>query len=282
MIRPEDCLGLLLAWSRTWGSMMVLQLIFGMTMTNLSIYVRFAHRIIIEVLHDDPMAAIQLPSRNKIEEYKNAIQQKHRKLENVWCTIDGLKLKLQQAPGQCIQERFYNGWTHDHYVTSVLCFCPDGTIPIAYFNAPGSFHDSKVARIGGVYDKLRAVYDANGGKCTADSAFCGGENYNFIIKSSANPLNAEGATRVERERAASIQMQATSMRQSAEWGMHAVQSSFPRLKDRISYEERGERKLLLLSLFLIYNLRTQMVGINQILNYYMPYLNRNANSMTNV
>ncbi len=97
-----------------------------------------------------------------------------------------------------------------------------------------------------------------------------------------NPLNAEGATRGECERVASIQMQATSMRQSAEWGMRAVQSSFPRLKDRILYEERGERKLLLLSLFLIYNIRTRMVGINQILNVYMPYLNRNANAMTNI
>ena len=104
MIRPEDCLGLLLAWSRTRGSMMVLQLIFGMTMTNLSVYLRFARRIIIKVLRNDPMAAIRLPSSDKIEVYKHAIQERHQRLENVWCTIDGLKLKLQQAPGQCIQE----------------------------------------------------------------------------------------------------------------------------------------------------------------------------------
>ena len=156
-----------------WLFKPVLQIIFGMTMTNLSVYLRFARRIIIKVLRDDPMAAIRLPSSDKIEAYKHAIQERHQRLENVWCTIDGLKLKLQQAPGQCIQERFYNGWTHDHYVTSVLCFCPDGTIPIAYFNAPGSFHDSKVAHIGGIYDKLRVVYEANGGKCTADQLFVG-------------------------------------------------------------------------------------------------------------
>jgi hypothetical protein len=34
MIRPEDGLGLVLAWTRTRGLLMVLQLIFGMTYTN--------------------------------------------------------------------------------------------------------------------------------------------------------------------------------------------------------------------------------------------------------
>jgi hypothetical protein len=33
------------------------------------------------------------------------------------------------------------------------------------------------------------------------------------------------------------------MRQSAEWGMRAFQSSMPRIKDRMKFEERGERKV---------------------------------------
>ncbi len=50
MIRPEDGLGLVLAWTRTRGLLMVLQLIFGMTYTNLNDYLLFAKRIIIMVL----------------------------------------------------------------------------------------------------------------------------------------------------------------------------------------------------------------------------------------
>jgi hypothetical protein len=42
MIRPEDGLGLVLAWTRTMGSLMVLQLIFWMTYTNLDDYLLFA------------------------------------------------------------------------------------------------------------------------------------------------------------------------------------------------------------------------------------------------
>ena len=35
------------------------------------------------------------------------------------------------------------------------------------------------------------------------------------------------------------------LHQSAEWGMQAFQSSMPHIKERIDYEERGERKVTL-------------------------------------
>lgn len=278
-ISAADCLGLVLAWTRTRGSMAVLQMIFGMTMTNLSTYLRFGRRVVIEVLKNDPMASIRLPTADEIQRYMNAIAEKHPNLgsEKVWCTVDGLKLMLEQAPNSIIQEQFYNGWTHDHYVTNVLCFCPDGTIPIAAFNMPGSFHDSTVAEYGRIYSKLEDMYNKYGGKCTADSAFRG-EAYPFLIKSAQDPLLARGDTRAEIEQNVRIQLEATSMRQAAEWGMRAVQSSFPRLKDRFVYEENGERQRVLHSMFLLYNLRTRMVGINQIRNFYMPYLRMNGNA----
>jgi hypothetical protein len=48
---------------------MVLQLIFGMTYTNLNDYLLFAKRIIVMVLRGHPMAEVQIPSTKKIEEY---------------------------------------------------------------------------------------------------------------------------------------------------------------------------------------------------------------------
>jgi hypothetical protein len=69
MIRPVDGLGLVLVWTRTRGSLMVLQLIFGMTFTNLDDYLLFAKRIIVMVLQEHPMAKVQIPSTKKIEEY---------------------------------------------------------------------------------------------------------------------------------------------------------------------------------------------------------------------
>ena len=82
---------------------------------------------------------------------------------------------------------YYNGWKVDHYVTNVFVFVPDGTIPIAFFNVPGSVHDSQVAKWGGIYDKLESVYKSNGGICVVDSIF-GKIDRDFLIKSSQDYL----------------------------------------------------------------------------------------------
>ena len=55
------------------------------------------------------------------------------------------------------------------------------------------------------------------------------------------------------------------------------QTSFPRVKDRFIYKERGERRICLKMLILLYNMRARMVGINQIRNTYMRHLMRDAN-----
>jgi hypothetical protein len=141
MIWLEDGLGLVLAWTRTRGLLMVLQLIFGMMYTNLDDYLLFAKRMIVMVLQDHPMAKVQIPSSEKIEEFKDMVHQRHPYLSDVWCTMDGLKLMLEQSGNALIQEQFYNGWTHNHYVTSVMCFCPDGIIPIVFFQY--SWHRSR-------------------------------------------------------------------------------------------------------------------------------------------
>jgi len=63
-----------------------------------------------------------------------------------------------------------------------------------------------------------------------DSAF-GSARYDFLIKSSQV---SEGG--VEEY---IINSEATSMRQSAEWGMCLLQSSFPRMKDSIFRSRYG-------------------------------------------
>jgi hypothetical protein len=159
----------------------------------------------------------------------------------------------------------------------VFVFCPDGTIPIAFFNVPGSVHDSQVAYWGRVYDKLEAVYDETGGKCTVDSAF-GKVSRPFLIKSSQDCLVSTMPTREEQRLDLQRKRQATSMRQAAEWGMRAIQSSFPRLKDTFVYEENGERRIVMKMICLLYNLRARSVGINQIKNVFMKQLDEDANN----
>jgi hypothetical protein len=57
--------------------------------------------------------------------------------------------------------------------------------------------------------------------------------------------------------------QAMYMRQAAKWGMRAIQSLFPRLKDTFVYEETGEHRILMKMVCLLYNLPTRTIGINQ-------------------
>ena len=92
-------------------------------------------------------------------------------MENVWCCMDGLKLYLQKAGPKSNQNNFYNGWKHDHYVGAVICFCPEGTIPVACFNVPGTVHNNKIASWGHIYQKLGKVDNDCRGRVVVDSAF---------------------------------------------------------------------------------------------------------------
>lgn len=271
LIDARDCLGLVLAWTRTRGSQMVLQMLFGMTGTCVSDYIQFGIKILVQVLQELEEAKVYIPTIDYVNSMKALVRNKHPLLENVWCTMDGLKLMIEVSSNDDDQNNYYNGWTHDHYVTGVLCFSPDGNIRISCYNVPGSVHDSTVASIGGIYDKLKVIYESCQGQCTVDSAFAR-KKYPFLIKSGKKNLELN---RNERE----IRKQATSMRQSAEWGMRCFQSSFPRVKDRIKWEDYGRRKSMLKMMILLYNFRTNMVGINQILNFYKDHLERDANQM---
>ena len=173
-----------------------------------------------------------------------------------------------------IQSHFYNGWTHDHYVSCVFVFAPDGTIRIYVINAPGCMHDSQIAHWGGIYRKLYKVNMMHKASCVVDSAFAAGQ-LKFLIKSSqADPVT-------DNPRDIVVNKQATSFRQASEWGMRALQCSFPRLKDRFTYEENGERKIMLQMIVLLFNYRTRLVGLNHILNTYMPELGRDADYLVN-
>ena len=149
----------------------MLQLVFGLTYTNLSVYLRFGMWLFVKMFRDNPLARVNIPSAEEIESFKEAFAARHPLLTDCWATMDGLKLYLQQSGNANIQEHYYNGWMHDHYVMSVFCFCPDGTIPIAFFIVPGLVHDSRVAEYGNIYDKLEDAFQSTGAKCCVDLAF---------------------------------------------------------------------------------------------------------------
>ena len=130
-----------------------------------------------------------------------------------------------------------------------------------------------MASMSKIYHKIDDMYDLMDGmaKVVVDSAFAS-EARDSLIKSYQTNQGRNGRLRQDER----VNNEATAVRQMAEWGMRAFQGSFPRLKEKIRFEERGERKIMLNLMVLLYNFRASKVGQNQIRNVYMPFLNRNA------
>ena len=271
----KNCLGLVFSWERTRGSEMILSLLFGISGSVCSLFIRFGRRILLKVLIQDSKAAVRMPTDEEIPILQSAIQTKYKNLKNVYAMADGLKLYLEQSSDCTIQNMFYNGWTHDHYVSNVFVFSPAGVIISFSLNAPGATHDSSIADYGGVYKKLKLIHDRCGARCVVDSAFSRG-HYPFLLKSSQDYYGISN----DMSHIAEIR-KATSLRQSSEWGMRGFKGSFPRIKDRFVYEERGERKVMLFCFVLLFNLRKRLVGLNQILSNFMPNMGAEANYLIN-
>jgi GT2 family glycosyltransferase len=70
-----------------------------------------------------------------------------------------------------MQNIFFNGWTHGHYVSNPFLFSPDGKVRACYINAPGTFHDSTIANMSTIYDLIDNLYERMGSKIVVDSAF---------------------------------------------------------------------------------------------------------------
>ena len=135
-------------------------------------------------------------------------------------------------------------------------------------NCPGSWHDSRVAE--GIYDKLE--HNTPDGYCiVADAAFPTG--HNRITGKILVPLKAgEDLPRdhAQREHKLRFSRSILSYRQTAEWGMRELQGSFGRLRIPLGVEDMEKRADLIESCFRLHNLRTRLIGINQIRRVCVP------------
>jgi hypothetical protein len=257
-------------WTRTTAQDFVLGSYFGLVCSSVSVWPRFGKRLLLEVLRQREDSVIKLPSPEKVEQYKQSISQQYPSLENVALFGDGLKILLQRAGDDIVQNRFYNGWTHDHYVSNVFVFAPDGTIVMAVLNCPGSMHDSELATLGepSMYDKIDQLYEETGCQCVMDSAFAARRRPS-IIKSFARDNIAFQANTPEELQ---VLKDAKSVRQAAKWGMRALQGSFPRLRSRWKWEEADERLVGISLIVYLSNHRANNIDVNQIRTVYWNQL----------
>ena len=75
-----------------------MSMLFGLTTSAISVYLKFGRRILIHILSNDKMAKVTILSDDEIEHFKNAVKERHPAVKDVWMTMDGLKLYLEQSP----------------------------------------------------------------------------------------------------------------------------------------------------------------------------------------
>ena len=269
-ISSHACLGLVLMWTRTTCQYWVLSGSFGLVASCCGLWLRFGKRILLSVLSGRADSQIKLPDGDKVNRYREAIQNRYPALTNAAIVGDGLKILLQKAGDQQTQEAFYNGWKSGHYITNLFVFAPDGTIVMSMINCPGSMHDSELAASGSpsIYTKIDMLYEQYGVKCVMDSAFANANKESIIKSKKRETIASTAESREEFEEL----MAALSVRQAAEWGMRALQGAFGRLKSVWPYEENDERYWGLSVIALLYNYSANNMDLNQIRRVYWQEL----------
>ena len=179
-------------------------------------------------------------------------------IPGVVAMMDGDKLRSKTPLGTDDQNRDYNGWTKDVNRNLLLVWDPFGKIVDAVVNAPGSFHDSKVAKWGNVYEHVSSL--PNGYKCCCDDAFStSGILSNKLVKTKEQYKG--GVSRP------TYDMSLTHLRQCSEWGNNILTGVFRRLRSLLPTDNMT-RALIMWSCIYLHNYRTEIIGRNQIRKYF--------------
>jgi len=119
-------------------------LIFGITPTSACDYINRLMVLVCEKLKRHPLARIQLPDRDTMQEYAHIVHLREPRVMNCIGFVDGVAIPVQCGSSPEEQGTNYNGYHHDTNVNNVFAFAPTGKIIWAAINAPGSWHDSTV------------------------------------------------------------------------------------------------------------------------------------------
>ena len=281
-------LGLVLHYLNSTMTEISLQQIFAIIPTTASRYITFGLSILFSTLQKMPEAQIHWPESVEFEELSALVTQRHPRLHGAFGSVDGLKLPVKTSDDLDIENATFNGWLSEHFVNSVVVFSSKGSrhdpfcvlltvahdtcqgmIIAANINAPGSWHDSRVAQP--IYRTLRAK-TPDGFYLIADTAFPRGTA--DIAGRICTPLK-EGqqvvGTADQITKATAFNQELLSYRQTAEWGMRAIQGSFGRLRIPLDINNNAKRGNLIETCLRLHNLRAVKVGINQIRTVYLQH-----------
>lgn len=216
-------------------------------------------------LKKDPRAWVKWPAKHEFKDLAQLINKREPMLSHTLGFVDGVNLPVKEPSEVLKQNAFYSGWKAACFVSNVLVFTPRGTICFAALNRPGSWHDSYVARklFDVLRDKTPSLFNI-----LADSAFPSNkEIQGKIIAVAKEAILNKIANQAQYKEARETNRRVSSQRQAAEWGMRAVQGSYPRLTLPLPVDNK-KRLLILRCAVLLFNYKANTTGINQIREVY--------------
>ena len=207
-----------------------------------------------------------------MELFASMVKSREAAIDDVIGFMDGVALKTECTSERVTQNAFYSGYECDTTVNNVFTYGPDGKVFLAAINFPGSWADGSLcARF---LDSIRRRIGHY--KICVDQGFPrSGDAWNILV----GPMNERSARRLHptmREYMLRVSNVYTSLRQSSEWGMRALQASFPRCKKRLPSDAK-QRRMVVQSIILTHNYRTDIVGRNQIKTVFDPEYERYVN-----
>jgi hypothetical protein len=239
--------------------------IFGITPSCSSRFVNDLLRLVVKRLLVNEHAKIEFPSKEKMELFAAMIGNRENMASDVIGFMDGLSLSTQCSSTPDIQNSFYNGYHSDTMVNNVLAFGPDGKVFIAAINYPGSWHDGAITM-----DIIEFLHEhLNGKKICVDQGFPRSGRALDILVGPYSEKSARKLSPILRSFLLILAAVYTSLRQASEWGMRGLQGTFPRLCCRLP-SSRKKRYRIILSIILIHNFRTELVGLNRIATVFNP------------
>lgn len=271
-----DILGLVLCYLKSSARQMSLCPMFGLVPSSLQIWVDYGMEVLSKVFKDKhnghfnvewpDESAMKASSDNLVKNRPNG-----RLLKGIFAVVDGGRLPCADYNDVNVQNAFYESYTCNVEVTNIFVFNFFGEVIHAGVNYPGSWHDSKLATVSGLmHPKLGNEMTPPGYAILGDSAFS-----SLMSVSGGKVVRARksGETReipISASLAAIdlvLQRVLPSERQSAEWGIRCLKGPFGRLRLPLSAVATRRGRLLRVCVHLL-NLRTRVVGLNQIRTTY--------------
>jgi hypothetical protein len=268
----RDRVGLALMYLGSKTSEKILCLVFGIVPSVLSKEISTMMYLIVRRLKRNEMARVKFPHADEMAQLAAMVAAREPLVRNVIGFVDGLSLPVECAANEEAQRVDYTAYKHDTVCGNVFAFSPLGKVIYACINYPGSWHDSHIAN--GLIQYVLAHIGPYA-LCVDQGFPREGDLYQVFV----GPYSRRRVERLAPELAQYLLPMANayvSLRQASEWGMRALQGTFPRLKSRLT-SDRSKRHAIITAAVLLHNFRTEFVGLNQIAQVFDPEYERLLN-----